>query len=179
MTVLEWCYRGRQHGHTGSEKGWEGRREGDWRQGRVGPPELPRESPEPRFIQLVRQCKQWLNGDEKGAGVGRTAQGETAPHEYCALVKALFWSVLRAHKQTALLIGPITVTPLALKHICFSFLYYSDKTCDLLCMHRLQHLLCSHILLFIIPTPTRVKNNKRFHWGTAVLSIHTHFFWYC
>lgn len=96
--------------------------------------------------------RQWLNGDEKGAGAGRTAQREAALHENCAPVKALFWLVLRAHKQTVLFIGSITVTPLVVKHICFSF-STSDKTCDLLCMHRLLHLLCCLYSCLLYPPP--------------------------
>lgn len=36
-------------------------------------------------------------------------------------VSALFCLVLHSQKQTALLIGSITVTPFVVKHICFSF----------------------------------------------------------
>lgn len=53
---------------------------------------------------------------------GRAGQHrEAAPHENCAPFKALFWLVLRAHKQTVLFIGPVTVTPLVVRHICFFF----------------------------------------------------------
>ncbi len=62
-----------------------------------------------------------MNGDEKGAGADRIAQREAAPHENRAPSRLCFGLVLRAHKQTALLIGSITVTPLVVKHICFSF----------------------------------------------------------
>lgn len=46
---------------------------------------------------------------------------EAALHENRPPVRALFWLLLRAHKQTALLIGCVTVTPLVVKHICFPF----------------------------------------------------------
>lgn len=111
--------------------------------------------------------RQWLNGDEKGAGVGRTAQGEAAPHENCAPVKALFWLVLRAHKQTELFIGSVTVTPLAVKHICF-FL-------SLLVIKRVTYFACIDCCLYmcIIPTPARVKNNKDFT-GEQLCFEYTH-----
>lgn len=52
-----------------------------------------------------------MNSDEKGAGVGRTAQRQPRM-KIVAPVKALFWLVLQALKQTALPIGSVSLTPL-------------------------------------------------------------------
>ena len=119
--VLGWgCWgRQRQRGQRGG--GREGRGETEGRAGR-GLQSFPgRALSHGSFSSWDSVNRQWLNGDEKGAGAGRTAQREAAPHENCAPVKALFWLVFQAHKQTALLIGSITVTPLVVQHTRFSF----------------------------------------------------------
>lgn len=71
--------------------------------------------------------------------------------------RLLFWLVFQAHKQTALLIGSIIVTPLVVQHICFSFpttvIKKNKKTCDLLCMHRSLHCCAAFILMFIRTHP--------------------------
>ena len=89
------------------------------------------------------------------ARVGRLAQREVAPHENCAPVKALFWLVLQAHKQTVLLIGPITTIPLVVKHICFSLFAAVIK--------RVTYFACIDPCA-VVPTLVRVKNNKDFTW---------------
>lgn len=95
----------------GTESLWGEGGGGRWngRQGRVGPPQLPRESPEPQFIQLPRQCKQTvIEGDEKGAGAGRAAQTEAAAHENRSCCQGLcFGCCFQARKRTALRSGPI------------------------------------------------------------------------
>ena len=77
--------------------------------------------------------------------------------------RLLFWLVFRAHKQTALLIGSITVTPLVVRHICFSFpttvikkrvTYFACIDC---CIAALLLYSC-----LLEPTLARVQNNKDF-----------------
>lgn len=48
------CWGGVVGGGCMEQRGGGSEGVGGGRQGRVGPPELPRESPEPRFIQLLR-----------------------------------------------------------------------------------------------------------------------------
>lgn len=81
--------------------------------------------------------RQWLRVTRKVPG--RAGQHRRRPPcmKIVAPVKALFWLLLQAHKQTALLIGPIT--HLVGQYNRFSFSTTVIKTCDLVYVHRLLH----------------------------------------
>lgn len=97
--------------------------------------------------------RQWLNGDEKGAGVGRPGQGggQTRMKIVPPLKLCFGWYLKHISKQHTSL-APL----LLLQHI---HIYYNDKMCDLLCMHRLQHCIVLYTCL-LEPTPTAPRNNK-------------------
>lgn len=107
--------------------------------------------------------RQWLNGDEKGAGEGRT---ETRPRMKTVPLSSFF--VFGCHLKHTKANG----SPHWSHNWNSPVLYYDDKPCDLLRTHRLG--LCFCCRMFIRPTPTTAKNNKDFTGGTAVFSSQTH-----
>lgn len=68
-----------------------------------------------------------------------------------------FGLVLQAHKQTALLIGSIIVTPLVVKHICFSFSTTVIKRVTYFACINCCKAMLAFILMFIGPTLAGVE----------------------
>lgn len=100
---------------------------------------------------------------------GRAGQhGERQPRMKIAPPsRLLFWLVFQAHKQTALLIGSITVTPLVVQHICFSFpttVIKKKKKKRVTCFACIDRCIAALLLYSCLlePTLARAQNNKGF-----------------